>query len=110
MSYMLSFLRTILQFFILEGSLVLFPCRQLVIMHCLYSVTHFPKLCHVSFGKHRAVSGISVWSPCWSAGFYPELLLKAFMSFKRRRVLHWLVSRHRGDAYLPVSPIVFLPF
>lgn len=71
---------------------MLFPCRQLVIMHCLCSVTHFPKLCQVSFGKHRAVSGISVWSPCCSAGFYPELILKAFMSFKRRKVLYWVIA------------------
>lgn len=62
-------------------------------MHCLCSVIHFPKLCLVSFGKHRAVSGISVYSPCCLAGFYPELILKwwvyGYIVLKKRKFSVW---------------------
>ena len=76
MSYTLSFLRPLI--FALEGSLV-FPYRQLVIMHCLCHAMCFPKLCRVSLGKHRAGSGISVSGPCSFAGFCPEFILKAYV-------------------------------
>lgn len=74
-------------------------------MHCLYSTLHFPKPCHVSFGNHIALAVRKPNSPCRSADFYPELILKAYMSGKAQWIIAtigWMYT------YINVLPIHIL--